>query len=184
MGRPFTVDDLEFMPDDGNVYELIDGVLFVSPQPGRRHQRALWRLGELLDDACPEDLVVLWPPYVVRMSCDTELRPDLQVAWEVDVEDETVLDAPELVVEIVDPSTTINDLNNKKVAYARMGVPHYWVLDPTRPSLLAYRLDGGSYQRMARVCAEEPFETDDPFPVRVVLAELLGRRSGGQEPQS
>ncbi len=175
MGRPFTVDDLEFLPDDGNVYELIDGVLIVSPQPGRRHQRALSRLVELLDEVCPEDLTVLCPPYVVRMSPDTELRPDLQVAWEVDIEDEVVIDAPELVVEIVDPSTTINDLNNKKAAYARMGVPHYWVIDPTRPSLLAHELDGKSYRQVTKVCAEEPFDTADPFPVRIVLAELLGR---------
>lgn len=40
-GRPFTVDDLEAMPDDGNRYELIDGMLIVSPIPGRRHQRAV-----------------------------------------------------------------------------------------------------------------------------------------------
>jgi Uma2 family endonuclease len=174
MGRPFTVDDLDFMPDDGNVYELIDGVLIVSPPPGRRHQRALLRLGELLDDTCPEDLAVLWPPYVVRTADDTELRPDLQVAWEEDIDGEVVLDAPELVIEIADPSTAINDFNNKKAAYARMGVPHYWVLDPSRPVLLVYELDGGHYRRKARVCAEESFETDDPFPVRIVLTELLG----------
>jgi Uma2 family endonuclease len=175
MGRPFTVDDLDFMPDDGNVYELIDGVLIVSPQPGRRHQRALLRLGELLDDTCPEELAVLWPPYVVRPAADTELRPDLQVAWDEDIDGEVVLDAPELVVEIVDASTTINDLNNKKAAYARMGVPHYWVLDPARPSLLVHDLDGGHYRRVACVHAEEPFETEEPFPVRIVLTELLGR---------
>jgi len=174
MGRPFTVDDLDFMPDDGNVYELIDGVLIVSPPPGRRHQRALLRLGELLDDACPEDLAVLWPPYVVRTADDTELRPDLQVAWEEDIDGEVVLDAPELVIEIADPSTAINDFNNKKAAYARMGVPHYWVLDPSRPSMLVYELNGGHYHRKARVCAEELFETDEPFPIRVVLTELLG----------
>jgi Uma2 family endonuclease len=177
MGRPFTVDDLDFMPDDGNAYELIDGVLIVSPPPGRRHQRALVRLAELLDDACPEELAVLWPPYVIRTSLDTELRPDLQVAWDEDIVGEVVLDAPELVVEVVDPNTTINDLNNKKAAYARMGVPHYWVLDPVRPSLLAHDLDGDGYREVACVCAEEPFEVDDPFPVRVVLTELLGRPS-------
>lgn len=175
MGRPFTVDDLDFMPDDGNVYELIDGVLIVSPPSGRRHQRALLRLGELLDDACPEELAVLWPPYVVRTAEDTELRPDLQVAWDEDIDGEVVLDAPELVVEIVDPSSTINDLNNKKAAYARMGVPHYWVLDPARPAMLVYELDDGHYRRVAWVTAEEAFETDEPFPVRVVLTELLGR---------
>ncbi len=140
MGRPFTVDDLDFMPDDGNVYELIDGVLFVSPPPGRRHQRALVRLGELLDDTCPEELAVLWPPYVIRPSPDTELRPDVQVAWDEDIDGEVVFDAPELVVEVVDHSSTINDLNNKKAAYERMGVPHYWVLDPSRPALLVYEL--------------------------------------------
>jgi Uma2 family endonuclease len=176
MGRPFTVDDLEFMPDDGNVYELIDGVLIVSPPPTRRHQRALLRLGELLDDTCPDDLAVLWPPYVVRPADDTELRPDLQVSWEVDIEGEVVLDAPELVVEIADPNSAINDLNNKKAAYARMGVPHYWVLDPARPSLLVYAFNGGDYVQKARIQAEEPFETDVPFPVRVVLTELLGAR--------
>jgi Uma2 family endonuclease len=177
MGRPFTVEDLDFMPDDGNVYELIDGVLIVSPPPGRRHQRALARLAELLDEVCPQDLTVLLPPYVVRLSADTELRPDLQVAWEVDIDGEVVLDAPELVIEVVDPRTTINDNNNKKVAYARMGVPHYWVLDPTRPSLLAYELAGNRYRQATLVCAEEPFETADPFPVRIVLTELLGRPS-------
>lgn len=174
MGRPFTVDDLEFMPDDGNVYELIDGVLFVSPPPGRRHQRALVRLGELLDDTCPEELAVLWPPYVVRPSLDTELRPDVQVAWDADIDGEVVFDAPELVVEVVDPSSTINDLNNKKAAYERMGVPHYWVLDPARPALLVYELVNEVYELAAAVCAEEPYETEDPFPVRVVLTELLG----------
>ena len=170
------MDDLEFMPDDGNVYELIDGVLFVSPPPSRRHQRALVRLGELLDDACPDELVVLWPPYVVRTSPDTELRPDVQVAWDEDVDGELVLDAPELVVEVVDANTTINDRNNKKAAYERMGVPHYWVLDPGRPSLLVYALVGEAYEQVVEVCAEEPFETEEPFELRVVLTELLGGR--------
>jgi Uma2 family endonuclease len=163
------------MPDDGNVYELIDGVLFVSPPPGRRHQRALLHLGELLDDACPDDLAVLWPPYVVRLSLDTELRPDIQVAWDADIDGELVLDAPELVVEVADPSSTINDLNNKKAAYERMGVPHYWVLDPARPALLVYELVAERYAVAAEVAAEEPFETEEPFPVRIVLTELLGR---------
>jgi hypothetical protein len=38
-GEPFTVDDLERMPDDGRRYELIDGMLIVSPAPAMPHQR-------------------------------------------------------------------------------------------------------------------------------------------------
>lgn len=174
-GRPFTVDDLELMPDDGNTYELIDGALMVSPAPGRRHQRALLKIATLLDDSCPDDLLVLWAPFAVQPSDRTELQPDVLVAWDDDVDDELVLAAPLLVVEIVAPSTAINDRNNKKAAYERMGVPSYWLLDPKRPSLLAFELTDGRYRRVANVCAEEVFETEQPFPVRVVLTELLGR---------
>jgi hypothetical protein len=51
--RPFTVDDLDEMPDDGRRYELVDGMLFVSAAPGWLHQHAVHRLSVLLDLACP-----------------------------------------------------------------------------------------------------------------------------------
>lgn len=53
---PLTRDDLETMPDDGRRYELIDGVLIVSPVPVRLHQRAVGRLYSLLDRACATEL--------------------------------------------------------------------------------------------------------------------------------
>jgi Uma2 family endonuclease len=52
-GEPFTVDDLERMPDDGHRYELIDGMLIVSPAPAMPHQRVAFFLGMLLEEACP-----------------------------------------------------------------------------------------------------------------------------------
>ena len=53
-GRPFTVDDLEGMPDDGNRYELIDGMLHVSPAPGWAHQEmGLAELDVQLRALCP-----------------------------------------------------------------------------------------------------------------------------------
>ena len=57
-GAPFTVEDLDRMPDDGHRYELIDGMLIVSPAPGLPHQRVALVLGTLLEQACPEHLVV------------------------------------------------------------------------------------------------------------------------------
>src|ERR1700733_10755755 len=55
-GEPFTVDDLDRMPDDGRRYELIDGILIVSPVPAMPHQRVGFFLGMLLEEACPDDL--------------------------------------------------------------------------------------------------------------------------------
>ena len=56
-GRPFTVAELDRMPDDGRRYELLDGVLVVSPRPTTVRQFVMMRLANLLDDACPEDLL-------------------------------------------------------------------------------------------------------------------------------
>jgi len=61
-GRELTVDDLEAMPDDGHRYELVDGVLIVSPAPIWAHQAAQFALHKLLHAACPAGLRVIGAP--------------------------------------------------------------------------------------------------------------------------
>ncbi|WP_460393486.1 Uma2 family endonuclease [Actinophytocola sediminis] len=175
-GRPFTVDDLAAMPDDGNRYELIDGMLFVSPVPGRRHQRAVLRLAMTLAQACPVDLEVLTAPFAVRASPNTELQPDVLVGRDEDFTDKLLPVAPVLAVEVFSPSSVLNDLNNKRAAYQRLGVPSYWMLDPKDPTLVVYELnENGIYRKTAVVKGANVFEARQPFPVRIVPAELLGR---------
>ena len=82
------------------------------------------------------------------------------------------------MVELLSPSTALYDLLNlKKAAYQRLGVPSYWVVDPTGAACSpSSELDqGGSYQQLAQVKGEEPFEAVRPFPVRIVPAQLLNR---------
>src|SRR5260221_3252113 len=62
--RPLTVEDLDLLPDDGNKYELDDGVLVVSPAPALNHQFVLARLTVLLDAARPAEFLVLPGPGV------------------------------------------------------------------------------------------------------------------------
>ena len=64
-GRPFTVDDLEGFPDDGNRYELIDGMLLVSPAPDWAHQEMGGRC-RAVAAACPIDLRVMIAPFAVQ----------------------------------------------------------------------------------------------------------------------
>src|SRR2546430_8583434 len=66
-GEPFTVGDLDRMPDDGHRYELLDGTLIVSPAPGPPHQRVAVMLCHILELACPEDLIV-FPNVGVRIG--------------------------------------------------------------------------------------------------------------------
>jgi len=174
-GRPFTVDDLEAMPDDGRRYELIDGMLLVSPAPMLRHQKIVTSLAALLHARCPANLHTLAAPFAVRPSKKTELQPDVLVAREEDLTEKLLPVAPLLAVEVLSPSTAINDLNNKKAAYERLGVPSYWVIDPQQPTLTVFELDpDGRYQQIAEVKGDDVFEAMRPFPVRVVPVELLG----------
>src|SRR6267154_3656464 len=77
-GHPFTVTELDRMPDDGHRYELLDGGLVVSPRPGMPHQVVAGQLAGVLRDACPDGLYVV-PEPAVQLSADTEFVPDIVV---------------------------------------------------------------------------------------------------------
>jgi Uma2 family endonuclease len=173
---PFTVHDLERMPDDGRRYELIDGTLIVSPAPGTRHQKIVIRLGALLEANCPEGMETLTAPYSVRPSETTELQPDVLVGWSEDFTEKLLPTAPVLAVEVLSPSTALHDINTKKVVYERIGVPSYWIIDPDQPSMEVFELDAERhYQLVAKVTGREAFQARRPFSVRIVPTELLGR---------
>ncbi|PZS39115.1 MAG: hypothetical protein DLM62_09995 [Pseudonocardiales bacterium] len=174
-GRPFTVDDLETMPDDGHRYELIDGVLIVTPAPGWNHQQGSGALFVQLWNACTPEFRVLSAPFGVRTSNRNELQPDILVARYVDLTPKNLPIAPVLAVEVLSPSTALNDLNNKKAAYERMGTASYWVVDPEEPGrLTVFELDArGRYAEVAGVCGDDKFATERPFPITIVPARLL-----------
>lgn len=181
-GRPLTTADLEGLADDGRRYEMVDGVLVVSPAPDLWHQEMVLRLYRLLDDYCPDDLHVLAAPFAVHpdQRRTTELQPDVLVARQADFTRRDLPTAPLLAVEVLSPSTRIFDLTLKRAAYERMRTPSYWVLDPDGPDLRAFELDpAGHYVLAAHVTAEEPFDATLPFPVRVVPADLLSRTPRG-----
>ena len=85
-GDPFTVAELDRMPSDGHRYELVDGVLIVSPRPTTVHQAVAGRLYGVLSAACPEDFLVV-PEPAAQLDSVTELVPELVVVHLDDVGD-------------------------------------------------------------------------------------------------
>ena len=170
-GRPFTVAELDRMPDDGRRYELLDGVLIVSPRPTTIYQAVAGRLSGILSRACPEDLCVV-PGPAVELGPQTEFDPDLVVVRMDQVGGAKFTQPPLLVVEIRSPSTAMVDLNRKKAAYERFGVPSYWIVnpDPPRPELTVFELRDGHYALAAK--ASGPFAVDRPFHVSIDPADL------------
>jgi len=173
-GKPFTVAELDRMPDDGHRYELLDGVLVVSPRPTPAHQVVAFTLASLLDRACPAEWQVV-PEPAVTVSLDTEFAPDIVVVSRDQLSGTKMTRPPLLVVEVRSPGTALIDLNAKKAAYERFGVPSYWVLIPDtgKPELIASELDGGRYVEAARVSGGEPFRARRPFAAEVIPARLV-----------
>ena len=170
-GRPFTVAELDRMPDDGRRYELLDGVLIVSPRPTTIHQFVAMRLLRVLADACPEDLCVV-PEPAVELGPQIEFDPDLVVVRMDQVGGAKFTEPPLLVVEIRSPSTALVDLNRKKAAYERFGVASYWIVnpDPPQPELTVFELHEGRYAPVATTSG--PFAADRPFAVTIDPARL------------
>jgi Uma2 family endonuclease len=172
-GRPFTRADLESMPDDGRRYELIDGCLLVTPAPNIPHQRAVLELAVLLRAAAPPYAETFVAPLAVVPAEDTEMQPDVLVARRDDLTFKNLPGAPLLTVEVLSTSTRSFDLHAKRERYERAGSPAYWVFDPVAVRLIAWELRDGAYVQIGDVNGDEAFETEVPFPIRVVPASLV-----------
>jgi len=172
-GRPLTRADLEDLPDDGHRYELIDGVLLVSPGPQLPHQDMVGNLHLLPRAGCPPHLKVVLAPFAVALSDDTEVQPDLLVAQRTQFTRKELPGPPVLAVEVLSPSTHRFDLLLKRDRLQAAGVASYWLVDPDEPSVTVLELRHGSYIEAARAVGAQPCDVLLPYPVRMVPQELL-----------
>lgn len=173
-GGPMTVADLDRTPDDGRRYELVDGVLVVSPAPLIPHQVVLHELEVELRSALPDDLAIV-PGVGLRMSDVTELVPDLVVVLRDDLAGVRLTRPPLLAVEVRSRSTALFDMNIKKAVYERFGISSYWIVVPDRdhPAVSAYELRDGSYELVDDVADDEEFRALKPFAVTIVPSRLV-----------
>jgi Uma2 family endonuclease len=173
---PWTEGDLATLPDDGQRYELLEGVLLVSPSPSGRHQLVSLELAQQLKAACPPGLVVV-EALGVRLPADTVFIPDVIVADRgavlgahggiVDV------GAARLVSEIVSPSSRTSDRLTKPALLAEAGLPFYWRVElDSEPTVFLYRLEKGGYVEYGRSRPGEPLVAGEPFPVTLDVAAL------------
>jgi Uma2 family endonuclease len=128
----YTVDDLEHFPDDGNRYELLDGVLLVTPQAAAVHQvvanRIQFELSAFLQK--PGFAHVVGPGAVVRMP-RTQLQPDILVypARFSPMTDWRKITEHWLAVEILSRSSRVYDREFKRDAYFALGLERAWLVD-------------------------------------------------------
>src|SRR3954469_21504952 len=162
--------------DQGARRELVDGVLIVSPFASARHAFAAHQLDHALTAACPPDLQVLGTINVDHEPA-TNLQPDLVVIRADDLDLPATQIRPLLVVEILSPSTRRFDQTVKRQIYAEMGIPSYWLVDITGPSIEILDLRrGGTYVATMNISGQDVTQVVRPFPVSLRATDLLPSR--------
>jgi Uncharacterized protein conserved in cyanobacteria len=171
--REWTIDDLDRLPDDGLQYELLDGMLLVTPPPVIDHQRYSRGIFLLLHAACPSDrFEVFFAPLGWQPDVRTSLEPDVLVVDKDKIGIKAITEPLALAVEVLSPSTRRKDMVLKRSKYEDGGVGSYWIIDPNGPSITALELRDGRYVEVGSATGAETLELDRPFPVRIVPADL------------
>jgi Uma2 family endonuclease len=150
--RPLAYEDLLDTPDDGNRYEIIGGELVVSPVPTPTHQRVLARLFRLIDRFIQDKNLgeLFFAPLDVRFDPYDIVEPDLLFIRRERlgiIKEKLIEGAPDLVIEVLSPSSRGHDNVRKMALYATAGVQEYWIADRENEDLAIYSLAAGQYQR-------------------------------------
>lgn len=178
--RKLTYEDYLLFPEDGSRHEILDGEHFVTAAPNLWHQSIVveltsWiapfvrrhRLGRLY--VAPAD-VLLGKNDVVQPDLLFVSQARSRILTEMNVQG-----APDLVIEVLSPSTRKRDEGLKLERYEILGVQEYWTVDPTRNTARIFRRTGEQLQIVAELTAAAGDLLTSPlFPgLEIPLAEIF-----------
>jgi Uma2 family endonuclease len=167
--------DYERMPDYGKRYEIFDGELYVTPAATPLHQRLSKRLSLALVDYFEARAIgeVFYAPIDLVLGEHDIAQPDLLVVAEpAQISDRAIEGPPLLVIEILSPSTRAQDRGVKMQRYARLGIRHYWIVDPDAQTIECFRLEGDAYRLVAEFASPETLTHSDFSDLAIDLGAL------------
>jgi Uma2 family endonuclease len=152
--------------DDGERWELIDGVAYnMTPAPARRHQGILTQLaGQFFNYLKDIPCKLYLAPFDVRLPLSDEadeetttvVQPDLVVVCDPDkLDDRGCRGAPDLVIEILSPSTIRKDMKVKLDLYERHGVREFWLVNPEYNTVMIFDLGHDNRYGRPRIYTDE-----------------------------
>jgi Uma2 family endonuclease len=167
------------MLPEGTLCELIEGEVYMTPSPNSRHQILVGRLFTALQSAIDDQSIVLVSPIDVVLASDATLQPDVVFVSERSrsIVQDVVRGVPDLVIEVLSPSTAKRDRGIKMETYARHGVGECWMVSDESPAIEIYRLDTGegAYRLHATRRAGDRADTPLLPRLRVDVAALFHR---------
>jgi len=181
--RKLTYDDYVLLPHDGSRHEIIDGEHFVTAAPSVSHQRTVLNLAVRLQPFVKANGLgeVFIAPLDVLLSPHDIVQPDLLFVSSERagiLTERNVQGAPDLVIEVLSPSTRRLDESLKLERYGALGVREYWILHPQwqwRTIKLYRQLAGGGFGPAAVLSAEAGDVLSTPLlpGLAIPLAEIF-----------
>lgn len=175
---PYTSEDYWSLPD-GMRAELIDGNLYNMTPPSWTHQRIVAGLVTSLSThirAHGGTCQVVPAPVAVNLEADdsTWVEPDVVVVCDPSkISERGCEGTPDLVVEVVSPSSASRDYFLKAGRYQRAGVREYWIVDPATEQVTVYRYDGENSPHLSVHRFDEPAAVGIFDGLTIAVAELL-----------
>lgn len=163
----WTYDDYVALPDDGNRYEIVNGVLVMAPAPSPLHQDIVLEIVSYLRIHVKlAGLGRVFPsPIDVELGPKDVFQPDIVVVLNEHLErvqEKKIVGAPDLVVEVASQSTAAYDRLTKYEVYARAGIAEYWIVKPASRAVEVLVLEDGEY------CSRGVFRGQEMLPSQVI----------------
>ena len=157
--KALTYLDYVKFPNNGKRWEIIDGVPYMMASPSDNHQLSLGGLFSVFfTHLRGKKCRVFVAPFDVRLSLLNEKRsidarnviqPDISIYCDIkNVDERGGYASPDLVVEVISPSSKKQDRQRKFQLYERAGVKEYWIVEPVYEEVEIYRLIEGKFVKI------------------------------------
>lgn len=170
----WTYQDYLKLPEDGRRYEILNGVLLLMPAPKDSHQNAVLEIATHLRTYVKLAGLgkVRTAPLDVKLGPRNVFQPDVLVVLNEHLErltEDGVMGAPDLTVEVLSPSTALEDRVDKHREYALAGVAEYWIDNPERRSTEVFVLEGKEFHSLGIFSGKDilPSRVIPQFPISV-----------------
>ena len=155
------------LTDDGKCYEIVQGVLVMSPAPDGPHQGVTGKIYRYLCEQVMDKRLglVLPSPLDVALTEQNVFQPDVVVLLKEHLARygvKKILGAPDLAVEVISPSSKLYDRALKHMVYEQASVPEYWLVDKEKQTIELFALENGTYLSLGA------FKGEQVLPSRIV----------------
>jgi len=165
----WTYDDYAALPDDGQRYEIVNGVLVIAPAPTPEHQDIVGMIFHYLLIHVKFSGIgrVFMAPIDVALSPKNTFQPDVVVILNAHLDrvgEQKIIGAPDLAIEVASPDTALYDRVTKYEKYADAGVQEYWIVNIKAKTIQVLVLEDGEYRSLGI------FRGEQTVPSRIVPA--------------